>query len=170
MSGSVTLLSAILAGLCALGAVYAPQRREMPTAGPPNIFELAAFLPDTQRRTVMKQCSRWSPQPGEAGWTPDGRTILNIERKLPDYLRKSPRETIPDPDAILPGSGRQYVGFVRAGHRFVYGNFFPARLIHENPKWRTQAIIVCDGGRAFFGLEFDPESGRITRVDFNGPY
>lgn len=164
----------ILIGIGALallgGGVYAyAQSRQPPRGAPGRVLDrLAAILPDSQRRAVVKQCSRPAPGAGEAGWTPDAKTVANIEGKLADYLRKSPRQDIPDPDAMVSGSARQYVGIVRDGHRFVYGNFFPGRMARENGNWRTQAVIVCDGGRAFFGVEFDAATGRITHVDFNG--
>jgi hypothetical protein len=28
--------------------------------------------------------------------------------------------------------------------------------------------MICDGGHAFFGVEYDVEGRRVTRVDFNG--
>jgi hypothetical protein len=149
------------------GIMVAVRATRMPVAIP-RLDRLAAILPDSQRVRVVRQCSRRSPDAGEAGWVPDAKTIANIEGKLADYLRKSSRQRIPDPDAIVSGSARQYVGIVRRGHRFVYGNFFPASETKASANWRTQAMIVCDGGRALFGVEFDSVTGRITSVDFNG--
>ena len=68
------------------------------------------------------------------------------------------------------GWTRQYVGIVRDGRRFIYGNFFP----RWNPddaeiaRWRNRPVIVCDGGSSLFGVEYDVEAGRITHLGYNG--
>lgn len=60
---------------------------------------------------------------------------------------------------------RQYMGFVRDGRRFIYGNFAPREL---EPSASNQPIIVCDGGPQFFGVEYEPATRRFTLVSFNG--
>ena len=65
---------------------------------------------------------------------------------------------------------RQYVGIVRGGRRFVYGNFFPRSVTRygDAGRWRREPVMVCDGGPAFFGIEYDVESGTFTQLGFNG--
>ena len=77
-----------------------------------------------------------------------------------DRFRKAlPAQT----DAIA-----QYVGMKSKGHRVIYGNFFPKDLLSEFTGWRTQPATVCDGGRGFFGAEFDVETGKVVHVAYNG--
>ena len=45
----------------------------------------------------------------------------------------------------------------------IYGNFAP--LEYRNDQG---AVIVCDGGPAFFGVEYDVERRQITGMAFNG--
>ncbi|WP_447753477.1 hypothetical protein [Sphingopyxis fribergensis] len=65
---------------------------------------------------------------------------------------------------------RSYMGIVRDGRRVIAGDFEPT---YGDPKARVQRgawgpEIVCDGGPAFFGAEFDPTDGKITTIGFNG--
>jgi hypothetical protein len=70
---------------------------------------------------------------------------------------------------------RQYGGLIIAGRKIVYINGFHRAhfgLISGNPErgtdWRTRAVNVCDGGRTYFGAEYDPSTGRIQSIEFNG--
>ena len=53
--------------------------------------------------------------------------------------------------------GRRYIGTIRDGRRHIYGDFGPGG---HGP--------VCDGGAAFFGVEFDVQAKRFTHIAFNG--
>jgi hypothetical protein len=127
----------------------------------------AVVLPESSIDTLLRQCSRGAPAAGEAGWQPGADQIAALEAALPAAL--TARD---DQDwSRFPGDWRrQYVGLVRGGRRYVYGNFFPRRTGDDiGPgRWRTEPVLVCDGGPAFFGVEYDVEAGRITRLDFNG--
>jgi hypothetical protein len=41
---------------------------------------------------------------------------------------------------------------------------------HEprDPDWSRLTIVICDGGRSFFGVEYDVESHRLVDIEFNG--
>ena len=65
------------------------------------------------------------------------------------------------------GLARQYVGVVRDGRRFIYGNFFPRGMYSDN-RWRESLIVICDGGPDFFGIEYDVERKEFSHLAFNG--
>ena len=134
-------------------------------AGPTAAGDIA-ILPDSARVALMQQCSRSAPPPGEAGWTPTLDDVAALEAALPAALAARPMGHAPDWSRLGDRWGRQYVGLVRGGRRFVYGNFFPRTLVgdDEASQWRTQPVAVP----SFFGVEFDVEAGRITHLDFNG--
>jgi hypothetical protein len=138
---------------------------------------------------LLHQCSRSAPAPGEASWQPEAADIAALEAALPAALAASNLPAIEkglrarpeagsrnpgDPDwATAPrGWQRQYVGIVRGGRRFIYGNFFPRRSDEGGPMpdWRTTPVQVCDGGPVFFGAEYDVGSRRFTHLAFNGPF
>lgn len=66
------------------------------------------------------------------------------------------------------GWARQYVGVVRDGRRFIYGNFFPLDPTLDN-RWREGLIVVCDGGPDYFGVEYDIDRKEFSHLAFNGP-
>ena len=139
----------------------------------------AAILPGSDAPFLLNQCSRQTPSPGEATWTPGPGDISRLEAALAEAVR--PREEIrmsrhrDDLDwAEVPlGWRRQYVGIVRGGRRFIYGNFYPRRhdeIFPSDPPWPHSApSFVCDGGPVFFGAEYDVEAGTFTQIEFNGP-
>jgi hypothetical protein len=126
-----------------------------------------AILSGNQVIAMLRQCSRPSPYAGEATWVPRIADVTALEAKLPARLsterfaalRKAPQ-----------GWARQYVGIVRGGRRYLYGNFFPADMLAEaaGSGWKRAPLRVCDGGPAFFGVEFDVAAGHFTHVAFNG--
>lgn len=128
----------------------------------------AVVLPGSAVATIFQQCSRGAPAPGEASWQPGEDEIAALEAALPAALAARPegRELADAPNGWL----RQYVGIVRGGRRFVYGNFFPRSVTHygDAGRWRREPVMVCDGGPAFFGIEYDVENGTFTQLGFNG--
>lgn len=78
------------------------------------------------------------------------------------------------------------MGFVRADRKLIYLNVFPASFLEsekevcqeireveakefcEPDHWRHAAILVCDGGDDFWGLEYDPE-GDATILERREP-
>jgi len=131
----------------------------------------AAILPGSMARSLLGQCSRATPPLGESTWQPGEADILALEAALPAALRaQPPRSGASDLARAPQGWRRQYVGIVRGGRRFVYGSFFPADSArHGAPdQWRRETLIVCDGGPAFFGVEYDVEGRRVTHLAYNG--
>lgn len=127
---------------------------------------------------LLDQCSRSTPAPGDSYFTPSAADIVAFEAALPEALRAS-GET---PDGYRPESERQgwsnlvdrwvrqYIGIVRDGTETIYGNFFPREMVTRHPEndFSRSTMIVCDGGRSFFGAEFNPASGQIVHLAFNG--
>ena len=61
------------------------------------------------------------------------------------------------------------MGIVRNGRRYIYGNYFPrsdAGLVPLNDP--TRLVLICDGGPAYFGVEYDVQRRRVTHLAFNG--
>ena len=130
----------------------------------------AVFDPSLAK-TMLQQCSRSAPKPGEAGWTPGAADIARLEAALPAVLASAPALALHPRE--LEGAPtrwfRQYVGIVRGGRRYIYGNFVPnwSPGLGED-SGRRRPIIVCDGGVGFFGAEYDVEKGVFTHLAFNG--
>jgi len=132
-----------------------------------------AILPPDKAAGLLHQCSRKAPKPGEGGWTPGKDDIARLEARIPGIVALATELSGPGTGArgglrdAPRGWLRQYVGIVRGGKRFIYGNFLP-KASGDWGAWRTEPMIVCDGGPVFFGVEYDVEADRITDLAFNG--
>jgi len=117
-------------------------------------------------RDLFVQCSRSAPTPADY-WTPGPADIAKLESALPAALPPVSNWRGKVLSNAPKGWLRQYVGFLRGGRRFIYGNFFPDAP-DQRAGWRQAPVMVCDGGPAFFGVEFDADRGTITDLEFNG--
>jgi len=117
-------------------------------------------------RQIFHQCSRSAPSAKSDLWAPSAKDIDELEALLAKYLDKrgTTGKTVP-PKRIK--YHRQYVGFIRNGERYIYGNFYPASDefdIHE----AQQAIQVCDGGHVFWGIVYVVKTRTFEEPQFNG--
>jgi hypothetical protein len=160
----------MFAALTILAACSAPAA---PAARAPSPFAPSTYtiLTGQEALALSHQCSRPSPGPVQAQWTPTETDIQALEPNLGAILQthlEHAGETTPVADYY-----RQYAGFVVGGRRVIYINGVERSAVETtNPNhpfdWRTQAIGICDGGPITFGVEFDPASGEFTRFAFNG--
>jgi hypothetical protein len=137
----------------------------------PTLLDGTVVLPGSAVPSMLYQCSRGAPEAGEATWQPGADDVRDFETALAPALQDNSRK-IPVRVAANGWLG-QYVGIVRGGRRFIYGNFFPSDHAGSSvfpDRWRSEPVVVCDGGPAFFGVEYDVDARRITRVDSNGGF
>ena len=127
-----------------------------------------AILDASQIKMILHQCSRSVPLAGEASWKPPARDIARLEAALPAALDKARTTWARELTGAPTGWIRQYVGIVRKGHRYIYGNFVPDQGFAEERRWRSEPVVICDGGAAFFGVEYDVNAGTFSHLDFNG--
>jgi hypothetical protein len=61
------------------------------------------------------------------------------------------------------------MGVVAHGKRLVYVSFFRESFLENSERpWRTEAVVVCDGGDSFWGIVFDVDSHTFEEPRFNG--
>lgn len=122
--------------------------------------------------SLFDQCSRDAPTLDGAAFEPETADILRLETQLVAILSGHS-----DTDGIDPALrftsdpksyARQYAGYRLAGRPMIYGNFLPMSDHLDGKALATEALIVCDGGPSFFGVEYDVERQTVTRVAFNG--
>jgi hypothetical protein len=137
-----------------------------------------AIFPEDRAKNLVDQCSRASPVPLEGIWLPDQKQIKELEARLPNALDDALAKRGEYQDRYRDFA-RQYAGFVIHGRKIIYVNAFPRGMIDENkrfaalrnkpePDWHRDAEHVCDGGPAFFGVEYDPEAKTFSHFEFNG--
>ena len=136
-----------------------------------------AILPADIAKELLKQCSREAPHDVTGMWIPKGRDIRELEARLPAALEAMALQR-GNQFAQLTNFQRQYAGFVIHDRKIVYVNAFPHGTGDPDPKatlpwrrtfdWHRNIIQVCDGGPAFFGVEYDPAKKSFDHFEFNG--
>jgi hypothetical protein len=143
-----------------------------PTASSPTKEPVGVFIMSGNAvKQVFQQCSRGAPKAGESTWQPELADITTLEGKLSAALIAHGNSDGVDFRQAPLGWWRQYVGIIRGGKRYIYGNFFrPYDPPPAGPRidWHREAAVICDGGPQFFGIEFDPTTKTFTQIDFNG--
>ena len=82
---------------------------------------------------------------------------------MPKLLSKSGHKI------ALSRTHRQYVGIISGAKKLIYLNALLAETRDpREPDWRFTAVMVCDGGDAFWGVEFDPIDNTFHNLGFNG--
>jgi hypothetical protein len=133
-------------------------------AGPADAEDQHIFvLSPTVGAALLAQCSRPAPQDVDGFWSPTSEQIAELETLLGPYLKSVPlgRSLLP-----LERYHRQYVGFVKGGKLFIYGSFYAYAV--EARREPTEPIIVCDGGRSFWGIVYSVESKELMELAVNG--
>lgn len=127
-----------------------------------------ARLPATEAKDLLKQCSREDGAPFQSAFRPSKAEVRAMLAALPAALAADARPQGPSIDRPLSDWRGQYVGIIRDGRRYIYGNFLPVGSGDGPNDWTTKALIVCDGGPRFWGAEFDIAANRIIHLAYNG--
>lgn len=137
-----------------------------------------ALLSGAEARRLFRPCSRQAPQNVSGYWTPDAADIVKLESRW-NHLSNLKRayadggrtHKLPDTPALITSYYRQYGGFTRRKRKLIYVSAFVApheKVSPSDADWRTQAVIICDGGEGVFGVEYDVKTGRFQHLVFNG--
>ncbi|RJY08830.1 hypothetical protein [Aurantiacibacter aquimixticola] len=144
-------IAATLLSACATTGDFSPER---------------VVLMDPERgAAALATCSRASPMATGGFFTPSPAEITGLESDLATLLSTSREDVGPAASfAIDPSSyRREYIGYEQNGARMIYGNFLPVGMSSDRAP-----TTVCDGGPAFFGVEYAVADGRVSAVRFDG--
>lgn len=127
------------------------------------------LLPPDKAETLTRQCSRKSPGPLTGTWTPTPGAIADLEARLGAELEKQIAAT-PNTGASPQDYYRQYAGLLLAGKQVIYINGIAAGAVERETgeRWKTEPIMICDGGSITFGVEYDPATKSFENFAFNG--
>ena len=144
------------------------------------------ILTGNEAELVLTQCSHYAPE-ASGFWQPAPADISELERRLPAWLSRQSHGPSKEMQYF-----RQYVGVIHDGRRFIYLNAFPADSIRDDAEfykqmkarndpalaawpsnfsehhWREHAVMVCDGGNVYWGVEYDPLTKQFLNLDENG--
>jgi len=137
----------------------------------------SAILPENIALKVARPCSREVPANVTGAWTPDREQVAAMEAQLAPALRRALAE-LSMADSVRPKVMeyyRQFVGIVSGGKKIIYVSGFHSSYLSlvssigaDTTAWRFAPVYVCDGGSGYFGAEFDPDTGKLGPIYFNG--
>src|SRR6185295_4315459 len=152
----------VLASVAFFAVVTAQQQaRAAATLDPSR----GAVLPANAALAVLQQCSRDAPghrpdhsQPVSAASLPTRAEIQELEARLGPLLIEGLGADPYSRNLVASDYFRQYAALTIAGRRIIYVNGFHRLDFPQRGDWRRDPVLVCDGGRYFFGVEYDPET------------
>jgi hypothetical protein len=167
----------LFAALTALAACAPPPSEPQTGAAQEEVVKLwtadtRTVLTGDAARMLSRQCSRISPGPVEDVWTPTDAEADAIEDELILLVAREMENAGQSPSP--GGYYRQYAGLVVGGRRIIYVNGVDESAVERDPNaqhrfdWRTQPILICDGGPITFGVEYDPATRQFSNFAFNG--
>jgi hypothetical protein len=115
----------------------------------------------------------WLLRPQQEFWTPTLSEVLELEARLPAYLRspeakKAAEGCCPQPVPLsrrAPAYKRQYVGVLDHGRLLIHANFFCEAPAHD---WHRTPVVVDDGGDCYFQVDYDVRKRRFESIAVNG--
>jgi hypothetical protein len=132
-----------------------------------------ALLPPEAAEHYHRVFHRGEAQP-KGYFVPTAREIDDLETRLPALLRKEAPRPLP-PNAIplaerAPSYRRQYIATIDSdGRKRIWGNFF---CVYEGAlprdRWKTDVVLVHDGGDCYFNVEFSPDDHTFRNLTVNG--
>jgi hypothetical protein len=131
----------------------------------PNWQDSGVILKGESARALLRLCYR--PELKVSGqWTPSGQQITQLETKLKAQF--SALEFFPvKPKGPLERLSRQYAGFVAGGRKIIFVSFFPKDVGMD---WRSQAVVICDGGPSVWSVEFEVNIAKFVNAAVSGRY
>lgn len=163
------LLSVTLLGFCEAGKQAPPAQPSKPAGKFVLVSSHAVILVGSAALPLFKQCSRSGPDPISGYWTPTVGDVQQMERDAPGFFKMQKRAA----PGMLVKDYRQYAGFLQHGRKMIYVNAFPEMTARDFSKagglsWHLVAAVICDGGPAFYGVEYDPQTRQFRNLEFNG--
>jgi hypothetical protein len=137
---------------------------------PIRVSDLAVIFLAADAHKFVKQCSRTSPEAITGFWTPTLSEVSLVEKALPAFVAGKAAGLRHPVSAFR----RQYAGLISKGRKIIYINALLAAYFEESDRdsnardWKKQPMMVCDGGSAFWGVEFDLLEKRFQHFSANG--
>ena len=114
----------------------------------------SALLPQKEAQSVTRLCSRGGPGKVDGSWEPTKADLQLLESRLSKIQIKNPESYY-----------RQYVAIMVKGRKLIYIN---GLCTNPPSNWRNKLTDVCDGGDCFWGVIYDPDTGKFSDLQVNG--
>jgi len=125
------------------------------------------LLEGEQAALLIHQCSRESPEAIQDVWMPAPLDIEKIEAQLSSIMQLISTQCCGVGGRVddISRYRRQYAGFIIENRKLIYINAFSKLSNHSD--WREQPVMVCEGGRDYWGALYDPATGIFFDLAFN---
>lgn len=123
---------------------------------------------------LLRQCSREVPKNIQAFWTPSSDDIDKLENSFEKVYDLKSNGCCIEGSKIrdLNLFAFQFAGVIIEGHKYIYINAFPQHLINDYKKAKIDikknAVVICDGGKGFWGVLFDVNNEEFLSLTMNG--
>lgn len=99
------------------------------------------------------------------GWNPMKREVFEAEQLFPNFILQNDLEKF----LLVPLAqyGRQYSGVVSSGEKFIHIFGF-CQSMGMTEEQLQNPILILDGGRCFFEVDFDIKDKTFSRFSFHG--
>jgi hypothetical protein len=114
-------------------------------------------------RGLLRLCYRPELQ-ASAQWIPSSDQVTQLEARLKAKFSTFKYLTF-KPAGPLGNYYRQYAGFVVAGRKIIFVNFFPTDI---STQWRSEAVLMCDGGPSFWSVEYEVDEKKFVNAVASG--
>ncbi|MES0885355.1 hypothetical protein [Roseibium sp. SCP14] len=115
---------------------------------------------------VFEQCSRSTPKPSGSLWLPSEQEITHMEQRLVEFFASLDNHTFSDRRWSALAYRGQHVGYGFGSERYIYGAY--VRESFAGNQSAGDAILLCDGGPAAWGILFNVETGEFSEFVSNG--
>lgn len=178
-------------GGTALMMTYSARQRAMRAAWLPTPWESVGAIDSVQSfdaaqglvfageraRELARQCTRSTPGTIVGTWTPTPEQIMDLEQDLVRYLVRHDTGRTRESGFKMPPFHvyfRQYGGLelVREGKIIYVNALLPGYWTNtaesgSPPAWQREAVDVCGGWQAYFGIEYHPSKRSFRRFSYN---
>ncbi|NVO10807.1 MAG: hypothetical protein HXX16_12645 [Bacteroidales bacterium] len=136
--------------------------------------EYSTIILSNKGKELLNQCSRAVPEKIENYYDLTANEIQKLENNFRNILEIKSSECCMTGLKIekLKGYIFQYTGIVLNGKKYIYINAFKVEskddLKTYYKDWKTEPVIVCDGGESFWGALFELETESFSQLSING--
>jgi len=131
--------------------------------------ELSSIILPVKGKEMLHQCSRSTPKRVQEFFILTQGQVDTLEFNFKKALAVKSEQG--KKIKSLSNFGFQFIGVVIKDKKYIYVNAFlvktPQDLFTKYKEWKNNPIIVCKGGKSFWGILFDCENEKFSQLEIN---
>jgi hypothetical protein len=101
-------------------------------------------------------------------WTPTGAEIKRARLALTTYIGRFGKNRSTSLTNELGDYRLQYLGYTDRNEKYVFINGLCKEFWQTNGVWKTEPVVVFDGGDCYFRARYRVLDSKIVRFEVNG--